>query len=285
MWAYDYESNTWTALSPAVAPSARGWHAMAYSDIDQKIVLFGGGDNPLRPYLDRALAGEPQEFEYCPLAPAETSTYRITLVPNQDEEGVQAGCFVLTLDITQDKALQSELELKASLDPLTRIYNRKFLEDALERILSDRRRRKPVYVALLDLDGFKQINDSAGHDAGDAILREVAATLRKGLRKHDLLARYGGDEFVVLLHCVDETDLRDTCEKMLAAISERVFRHGEAEYRVGMSIGATQIRRGEAMHHLLVRADSAMYLAKRRGRNRVEIVAPDEPVTLRNQSV
>lgn len=253
---------------------------------DVEEFLSSASEN-LRPYLDGALAGEAQEFEY--RVPAQDRdnerVYRINLVPNEDEEGNQSGCFVLALDITEDKALQSELELKASLDPLTRIYNRKYLEDALTKVLTDRRRRKPVYVALLDLDGFKQINDTAGHDAGDAILCEVAATLRDGLRKHDMLARYGGDEFVVLLHCVDEIDLRDTCEKMLAAVSEKIYRYGDREFTVGMSIGATQIRRGELMPQLLVRADSAMYLAKRRGRNRIEIVAPDEsPVKIRNRS-
>lgn len=249
--------------------------------------FLSSGTEKMRPYLDGALAGEAQEFEYrIPGSDNDNErVYRINLVPNEDEEGKQSGCFVLALDITEDKALQSELELKASLDPLTRIYNRKYLEDALAKILADRRRRKPVYVALLDLDGFKQINDTAGHDAGDAILCEVAAALREGLRKHDLLARYGGDEFVVLLYCVDEVDLLDTCQKMLSAISERTYRYGEREFTVGMSIGATQVRRGEPMPQLLVRADSAMYLAKRRGRNRIEIVAPDDtPVKIRNRS-
>jgi diguanylate cyclase (GGDEF)-like protein/PAS domain S-box-containing protein len=250
--------------------------------------LSGGSEQLLAPYIEGALAGSPQEFEYRALArdPAERRIYRVNLVPDEGGEGERAGCFVLMLDITEDKALQSELELKASLDPLTRVYNRKFLEDALERVLADRRRRKPAYVALLDLDGFKQINDTAGHDAGDAVLREVAATLRDGLRKNDLLARYGGDEFVVLLHCVDDADLLDACTQMLARINERTFAHGGHEFSVGMSIGATQVNRGEAMHHLLVRADSAMYLAKRRGRNRIEIVPPDESaVKIRNQNV
>lgn len=239
-------------------------------------------DQMLSDWLESALAGKPQEFEYRHAS----RTYRVNLVPEEDGDGAQAGCFVLLLDITEDKALQSELELKASLDPLTHVYNRKFLEEALERVLADRRRRKPVYVALLDLDGFKQINDSAGHDAGDAVLREVAATLRDGLRKKDLLARYGGDEFVVLLHCVDDADLLDTCTKMLARINARSYPHNGREFTVGMSIGATQVNRGEAMHHLLVRADSAMYLAKRRGRNRIEIVPPDESaVKIRNRSV
>lgn len=254
------------------------------SECELKQLLDMQADDTLDNCLAEAIAGEAQEFEYATTTHEGKRIYRISLVPNV-HEGEQAGCFVLTLDITEDKALQSELELKASLDPLTRIYNRKYLEDELESILSDRRRRKPVYVALLDLDGFKQVNDSAGHDAGDAILREVAATLRKGLRKNDLLARYGGDEFVALLHCVDDTDLKDTCEKMLAQVGGRTYQHGGVDYRIGMSIGATRIRRGEAMHHLLVRADSAMYLAKRRGRNRIEIVSPnDTAVTIRNRS-
>jgi len=248
--------------------------------------LASGNEWQLQPYIDAALNGAAQEFEHC--APGtsrgDDRVYRVSLVPNEDDEGHNSGCFMLMLDITQDKVLQAELELKASLDPLTRVYNRKFLEDALGKALADRRRRKPVYVALLDLDGFKQINDTAGHDAGDAVLRDVATRLRDGMRKNDLLARYGGDEFVVLLHCVDETDLREVCEKMLACINDNPFHHAGQEFTVGMSIGATRINRGEAIHHLLVRADSAMYLAKRRGRNRVEIVSPDDSaVRIRNR--
>lgn len=248
--------------------------------------LAAGDERILAAHLEDALAGEAQEFEY--RMPArdgdEARIYRVSLLPDEGADETASGCFVLMLDITEDKARQAELELKASLDPLTRVYNRKYLEDALEKLLADRRRRKPVYVALLDLDGFKQINDTAGHDAGDAVLRDIAATLRDGLRRHDVLARYGGDEFVVLLRCVDDADLLDTCNKMLECINAKRFAFGEREFRVGMSIGATRIVHGEAMHHLLVRADSAMYLAKRRGRNRVEIVAPDEPpVKIRNQ--
>lgn len=247
--------------------------------------LFHGSPEFSALVTEQVTSRQPAEFEYRRPGGDEERIYRISLVPNTDEDGTQGGCFVLTLDITQDKALQSELELKASLDPLTRIYNRKYLEETLDQVLSDRRRRKPVYVALLDLDGFKQINDSAGHDAGDAILREVAATLRDALRKQDLLARYGGDEFVALLHCLDDEDLADTCEKLLQAISGRSFHYGGNDYHVGVSIGATRIRRGEPMHHLLVRADSAMYLAKRRGRNRVEIVPADESaVRIRNRT-
>lgn len=256
--------------------------------IGQDIEAFfaSGSDSELEPYVVDALNGTAREFEHCmaTATPDDQRIYRVSLVPNEDDEGRNAGCFMLMLDVTQDKVLQAELELKAALDPLTRVYNRKFLEDTLLKVLADRR-RKPVYVALLDLDGFKQINDTAGHDAGDAVLRDVASLLRDGLRKHDVLARYGGDEFVVLLHCVDDADLRDVCMKMLADINKARFHHAGLDFSVGMSIGATRIKRGEAMKHLLVRADSAMYLAKRRGRNRVEIVSPDDSAMhIRNRS-
>src|SRR5690606_13197304 len=101
--------------------------------------LFSEEDDRLvRPHIEAALRGEAREFEYRLPArnPQRARVFRVNLVPNEDGEGERAGCFALMLDITEDKALRTELELKASLDPLTRVYNRKYLEEQLERLLS-----------------------------------------------------------------------------------------------------------------------------------------------------
>jgi diguanylate cyclase (GGDEF)-like protein len=168
----------------------------------------------------------------------------------------------------QDRA-QRQLAYQAEHDPLTGLLNRRTLDDRLGQLLIG---TDGCGVALLyiDLDGFKAVNDSAGHEAGDAVLVAVAHRLTAAVRANDLVARLGGDEFVVVCTGVAPGDGgRQLADRLLRDLSLPV-RHGGADHRVGASIGiawATAPEAGDAWAQRLMRAaDTAMYQAKRLGR-------------------
>lgn len=153
---------------------------------------------------------------------------------------------------------------QAMQDPLTGLPNRRALDERLQ-VLAASREAHPLSIALIDLDGFKEVNDRLSHAEGDGVLRSVASTLRDGLRGDDFVARYGGDEFVVLLPV---TPL-DAAEAALARTAESVANLPDALTEgVTLSVGVIAMRVQESTGAALSRADTAMYLAKRRGGNR-----------------
>ena len=168
-------------------------------------------------------------------------------------------------DITERKGLEERLEHQALHDSLTGLPNRSLFVDRLEQALRRTRRQsgRQVAVLFMDLDGFKVVNDSLGHGVGDQLLVAVAARLRNCLRPEDTLARFGGDEFVVLLEDVDgpEEPVR-VVERILAALSEAFNLHGRELFvtvSVGVALGGARWKRSE---DLLRDADTAMYEAK-----------------------
>lgn len=186
-------------------------------------------------------------------------------------------------DITERRAFEARLAHQASHDPLTGLPNRTVLVDALQRALA-RAERDPaarMAVMFVDLDGFKVINDSLGHEAGDDLVRSVAARLRATLRPSDLVTRFGGDEFVLLCEPVtDVTDAVHIAERVLAGLRPpHVIRAGEVSATA--SIGIALADGAADVESLLRNADVAMYRAKERGRNRQELF--DE--TLRDRVV
>ncbi|MDB5795861.1 MAG: Sensory box/GGDEF family protein [Noviherbaspirillum sp.] len=166
---------------------------------------------------------------------------------------------------------EARLKFMAHHDSLTGLHNRAMLEDRLEQALG-RAERDGSHIALLfcDLDGFKEINDKYGHDAGDAVLRQVAGRLATGRRRTDTVARLGGDEFVILLTGLN--DPRSAAEivarQCLMAVSAP-FELGESRLALGMSIGiALHTGAAVAPSYLMARADIAMYRAKRKGKGK-----------------
>jgi diguanylate cyclase (GGDEF)-like protein len=126
-------------------------------------------------------------------------------------------------------------------------------------------------VILLDVDHFKKVNDTRGHEAGDVVLRGVAEVAQRIARKSDLVARWGGEEFVAGLPYAAEAGARVAAERLRRAIAEASFAVPEgAPLRITASIGVAHAARGETLDVVVARADQAMYLAKSRGRNRVE---------------
>ncbi len=186
------------------------------------------------------------------------------------------------LSSMRERALKTDEELaklhreldrvssEARHDPLTGALNRKGLDEAIERELSTvRRKETPLCVALLDIDNFKKLNDSLGHTMGDNALNHLAAVARESMRPQDTLARFGGEEFVVLL---PDTPLEKGIEAMTRLqreLTKRFFLAGTEKVLITFSAGVAQLTEGESGPDAIRRADQAMYLAKRAGKNRV----------------
>jgi diguanylate cyclase (GGDEF)-like protein len=212
----------------------------------------------------------------------------LSVTPLEDARGATAGRVLVFRDVTDRRELERELRQLAYTDRLTGLPNRALFHDRLERalVMADRH-KTPVAVLFLDLDRFKTINDSLGHEIGDEVLVAVAQRLRRCLRAEDTLARLGGDEFAILLPEI--TSRRDThlvTDKCLAALSEPEL-IGSHELTVNASIGvAVSPEDGADVQHLLRSADAAMYRAKARGGGRAETFTHllEQEVTRRQRS-
>ncbi|TNM63230.1 EAL domain-containing protein [Streptomyces sp. NP160] len=191
-----------------------------------------------------------------------------------DDPDVQ-GLVVNGRDVTEALALERRLSEQAFTDALTGLPNRALFRDRLEQALRSRAARGPVKVMYLDLDGFKRVNDTLGHDAGDELLVAVAERLRNVLREGDTVARLGGDEFAVLLDegvVLDEAT--DLAQRLCDAVS-RPFSVRGTEVRVGTSTGLASSRiAGRSAEDLMKAADLAMYEAKAAGRGRFAVYHP-----------
>jgi len=169
---------------------------------------------------------------------------------------------------------KQSLQSRLMYDSLTDVYSRTYVLEALaDRLAEFRRDEKPLAVALLDLDDFKAINDTWGHQVGDRVLREAAAAIQASTREHDVLGRYGGEEFLLVLS--------GTTGELAVAIAERIrtglgrhrFRVEGRELGATVSIGVTAAERGDSVADLIGRADRAVYQAKSEGRNRTVLLA------------
>ena len=184
-------------------------------------------------------------------------------------EGAEPHLLCLIEDVTARKAAEQALRHQALHDGLTGLPNRTLLHDRLEHALAAAAREgQRVGVIFADLDGFKAVNDSAGHAAGDELLREVAARFDACLRPGDTLARLGGDEFAVVCPGVaDEAGVDVVAARLLAALREPVLL-ASGTFSVGASIGMSLAAAGADPEVVLGQADAAMYGAKRAGKNR-----------------
>ncbi len=191
---------------------------------------------------------------------------RITLSLLRDEAGVLIGRVLCVQDITDQRKLEEELRLAALYDPLTHLPNRRLLRNRVEQALLRRaRRRTGVGALFVDLDGFKRINDTFGHDVGDEVLVTVANRLTQGVRSSDSLARYGGDEYVMLLEdLVDRAQATAIGRRVLAGFAQPV-RTTAGDIAVSGSIGIHIAADDDDYDALLKAADRAMYDAKRNG--------------------
>lgn len=193
-----------------------------------------------------------------------------TKVPLKDRRGRIIGTMGISRDITDRKRAELRIRYMALHDTLTGLPNRALLEDLLSQSIAlASRNGKRVAVFMLDLDRFKNVNDSFGHQVGDSLLEAVSTRLKSCLRESDIVARLGGDEFVIGFPAVEQgQDIGYVAQKVLNALSAP-FRIEEHDLRISASIGISEYpAHGEKSKELLQAADVAMYEAKKRGRGR-----------------
>jgi diguanylate cyclase (GGDEF)-like protein/PAS domain S-box-containing protein len=184
----------------------------------------------------------------------------------------------------------AQVNAEAYLDPLTGIANRRFGELCLRQLVEvSPQLQKPGALLFLDVDHFKEVNDSLGHLAGDAVLRAVAQTLRNAVRSNDLVCRWGGEEFLILLAGISRDQMIEVAERCRVLVAQSSCQLDDTLISVTCSIGAAMLHPKDDPHSILARADSAMYHAKRNGRNRVLVaddmdVSRNRPVTSRKSS-
>ena len=232
--------------------------------------------------LYRALRGETVATPDTPYNFAKTgrSGWLIsTFAPHRDASGAILGVIGTVNEVTDRKALEQRLERQAFIDPLTALPNRAYFMDRLTHALNfGSRRDRAIGVLFLDLDGFKVVNDSLGHPAGDALLRAVSERLLGCRRETDTIARFGGDEFAVLLESIEGPGtVSEVAGRILRALERPFSAAGHEGMLIGTSIGMAfriSATTSCSAEELIREADIAMYGAKSRGKGRAEWFAP-----------
>ncbi len=165
-----------------------------------------------------------------------------------------------------------ELKVLAHFDPLTGLANRRKVNDFLAQHQNNQNELDiPFGVVMADIDFFKKVNDTYGHDAGDEVLKMTAKVLASVGRKSDLVGRWGGEEFTGIFPGISMGFLASSAEKMRVLIEESAIYYKEETIKISISIGATMSRKGETLADLLCRADELLYCSKSSGRNRVSM--------------
>lgn len=176
----------------------------------------------------------------------------------------------MMLEITERKQLELELERLATTDRLTQTYNRlKFEEIVRKEIEMARRYGHLLSIIILDIDHFKEVNDTYGHLAGDNVLKAVAGIAKEKIRETDSLVRWGGEEFIIIAPGTNLAGAAELAERIRRSVEDFDF---DGVKTVRISLGVTQFRRHDTENTFLRRADDAMYTAKKKGRNRVEAI-------------
>ena len=194
-------------------------------------------------------------------------TGELQVIPHVDGDGTVVEILGVTRDISERKQFETELTKLAATDPVTGLWNRRHSEDLLSADLEQAQRTgRPMTLLMIDIDRFKDINDTHGHQTGDRVLIEMTRRLRDHLRGTDIVSRWGGEEFVILLRSCGLRDALGTAEKLRRQIADTPF---EGLFTVTISTGVTELRSEDDLTSWLGRADAALYEAKRAGRDTV----------------
>jgi diguanylate cyclase (GGDEF)-like protein/PAS domain S-box-containing protein len=179
------------------------------------------------------------------------------------------GMAVYFSDITDRVRVQEQVSFLALHDALTRLPNRRYFQEQLKNAVAKSKRGVPCALLFLDMDRFKAVNDTVGHAAGDEVLVQFAEVVTGCARETDTFARFGGDEFALLLDNTPLDEAQDIAQRIQAGVGEHVFTAGGRTFSLGVSIGLAPVRGAGAGGHAMALADSAMYEAKRRGGDQI----------------
>ncbi len=251
----------WLGIDPAAAIGRR-----------KAEVVPAAHHQQLAPYLQRALQGERVSFEIESELRGVTRCLQSIYIPDIQPDGRVAGVYALSSDVSALKAVERQLSELVRVDTLTGLANRYQFNEVLPMaLLRGERARTGVALMFLDVDHFKEINDSHGHGVGDQVLQQFAERLRQCVRATDTVARFAGDEFVILLEGLgtdQEPEL--VAQKVVAAMTLPVVLEGGLRLKVSTSVGVAYCAPGRTVLNvaeLMAHADKALYVAKRAGRN------------------
>lgn len=228
--------------------------------------------------LSRAIPGLtdtlPSENDYVDFCHTNTC-YEIKNLPVVNTKGKAIGNAYIFRDVTREREYIESLKKRALIDGVTELYNRLHWEElAVQAIEQSAKNNNECAIMMVDLDHFKDVNDSYGHEFGDKILRSVSKRMLSVLRDNDLLGRYGGDEFCLCLPNTGKADCIAFCERLHKDVATLSVSSGSTSRPVSISIGITIIQPGQetTLTKSLSQADQALYRAKRNGRNRTECI-------------
>jgi diguanylate cyclase (GGDEF)-like protein/PAS domain S-box-containing protein len=198
-------------------------------------------------------------------------SFRTSTLTN--ESGNVIGGVELFTDISSLKSIElriKELEAMALLDGLTKLANRNYIEkEILVRFEEKKRLGIPFGILFMDIDRFKRINDTYGHDVGDLVLKLVADTLLKNIRPFDVIGRWGGEEFIGIIRNISRRQLEDLGNRLRMLVHAACLKTENDKLNVSISIGATSVHDNDSIDTLMKRADALLYESKRAGRNRL----------------
>lgn len=177
------------------------------------------------------------------------------------------------VDVTDSKLLEAELEERAKRDGMTQLWNKNEIVNSLgDELARFQRDNLPFSIMMMDLDYFKEINDQYGHLVGDDVLIQFTNIASAELREVDTLGRFGGEEFLAIIHNATREETLVIAERIKHATQNRVFEDGDNTFSITVSIGITDVKQQspDSLEDIMKRADEALYLAKQNGRNKVE---------------
>ncbi|MBN2429072.1 MAG: sensor domain-containing diguanylate cyclase [Deltaproteobacteria bacterium] len=199
----------------------------------------------------------------------------VRVSPLTDENGEIVGGIELFTDISNQTVNElriKELEKLALLDGLTQLANRTYIEREIESRFEEMKRLNvPFGILFMDIDHFKKFNDLYGHDVGDNVLKFVANTFVSNTRPFDLYGRWGGEEFIGIIRCINSEDLERLGNRLRSLIEKSYIIHKEEKLSVTISMGATLVNEDDSIESLTKRADILLYQSKEAGRNRLTL--------------